>query len=89
MKFIKRFWIKLKLMWVISKNSHIVILTLDEESVRSLFSGKGKFDVNVSYLGMQPYLNYKLIKILADSKTDIDMILMKAKFEAEALSENH
>jgi hypothetical protein len=49
----------------------------------NLFSDKD-FEVEVMYHGLQPYVVQRMINQCSTVKDDIDMMLDKAKFEAEA-----
>jgi hypothetical protein len=49
----------------------------------NLFSDED-FDVEVMYYGLQPYVVQRMINQCSTVKDDIDMMLDKAQFEAEA-----
>lgn len=68
------------------KKKHWVLIDVDDKNLVELFKGND-FYADVLYHGVQPYVYYKMIKMVADSQTDVDMICAKAEFEAEALKD--
>jgi hypothetical protein len=67
------------------KYKHWAILWLSEEDLSNLIEEK-PFNVDITYHGLQPY-NYKsLIKNIADSYDEIELICDKAKYEADAIN---
>ena len=80
-----KIFVKIEIIWKIITNQykHFVFLRLNEKDLVNLFSDKD-FEVEVMYLGLKPYLVQKIIKECAAAKDDIDMMLDKAQFEAEA-----
>ena len=80
----KKIKTRLKACWNILFNyNHFVIINVDKENILRLITDK-QFEIKGSYLGFQPYVYNKLIKSLAADKDDIDMVLDKAQFEADA-----
>jgi hypothetical protein len=65
------------------KYNHWVILDVNDENLVKLLKNES-FDADILYHGVQPYIYYKMIKMVGNSKDDIDMLLDKAKFEADA-----
>ena len=63
--------------------NHWVILDVNDENLVKLLKNES-FDADILYHGVQPYIYYKMIKMVGNSKDDIDMLLDKAKFEADA-----
>ena len=81
----KKFIIKIKMIWaILTEFNHLVILNVNEKSLIELLEDKDEFDVDIMYAGLQPYVMYKMIKRISETKSDIDMALDKAQFEAEA-----
>jgi hypothetical protein len=77
--------VKLNILWniITNKYKHFVVLDISEEQMINLFSDKD-FEVEVMYHGLQPYVVQRMINQCSTVKDDIDMMLDKAKFEAEA-----
>lgn len=77
--------IKLTVIWKIISNQyqHFAVLNLTEEQLVNLFSDED-FDVEIMYHGLQPYVVHRMINQCSTVKDDIDMLLDKAQFEAEA-----
>lgn len=65
------------------KYNHWVILNVSDENLIKLLKDED-FDTDMLYHGVQPYVFYRIIKMVSNSKDDIDMVLDKAKFEADA-----
>jgi hypothetical protein len=63
---------------------HWAVLNISRDDLGNLVTDK-PFDVDIAYHGIQPYIYYKMVKKVANSKSDIDMILGKADFEANAI----
>lgn len=63
--------------------NHWVILNVDEENLVKLLKDE-TFDTDILYHGVQPYVAYRMIKMVGNSQDDIDMALSKAEFEANA-----
>lgn len=80
-----QFLLRLKTAWrVISKpKSGWLLISLDKFKIESLLKGEDT-DPQITYHRIQPYVVMLMIKAAADSQSDIDMVLMKAEFEAEA-----
>lgn len=66
-----------------SGRRHWVLIDIDKKNLTDLLSGKDH-DIGVTWHQLHPYLALLLIKGVANTKTDIDMICMKAEFEAKA-----
>jgi len=67
------------------KHKHLVILWLSKEDLYNLIEEK-PFNIDITYHGLQPY-NYKsLIKNIAESYDEIELICDKAKYEADAIN---
>lgn len=81
----KKLLVKLEVIWKIITNQykHFVVLNLSEEDLVNLFSDKD-FEVEVMYHGLKPYVVQRMINQCSTVKDDIDMMLDKAQFEAEA-----
>lgn len=77
--------VKLIVIWKIISNQykHFVVLNLYEEDLVNLFSDED-FEVEAIYHGLQPYVVQRIINQCSTVKDDIDMMLDKAQFEAEA-----
>lgn len=77
--------VKLNILWniITNKYKHFVVLDISEEQMINLFSDKD-FEVEVMYHGLQPYVVQRMINQCSTVKDDIDMMLDKAQFEAEA-----
>lgn len=80
-----KFAVKLNILWKIVTNQykHFVVLDISQEHMINLFSDED-FDVEVMYYGLQPYVVQRMINQCSTVKDDVDMMLDKAKFEAEA-----
>jgi hypothetical protein len=62
-----------------------VFLRIDEEGFNSLLVGDGRdVDVKISFHRMQEYNMWHLIRSAGATKDEVDMMLEKAKFEAQA-----
>lgn len=81
----KKWKTRIKAIWYIltKKYNHFVIINVDDESLKNQLSDQD-YDVDILYCGLQPYNYYKMVIGLSKTKDDIDMVLMKAKFEADA-----
>jgi hypothetical protein len=64
------------------------VLDISQEHMINLFSDED-FDVEVMYYGLQPYVVQRMINQCSTVKDDVDMILDKAQFEAEAELHSH
>jgi hypothetical protein len=82
--------VKLNILWKIITNQykHFVVLDISQEHMINLFSDED-FDVEVMYYGLQPYVVQRMINQCSTVKDDVDMILDKAQFEAEAELHSH
>ena len=69
------------------KDKHFVLISVNRDSLVKIIMNQ-EFSCNFKYLGCNPYLYFKMIKSIAASKDDIDMMLDKAKFEADASEYN-
>ena len=58
------------------------IANVDKETLYRLFRDED-FNVELLVHRMHPYVIHKIIKMVSASKDDMDMAMMKAKFEAE------
>ena len=65
------------------KYDHWVILNLDEVNLVELLKDND-FEVDATYHGIQPYILHKMIERVSQDKDEIDMLLEKSAFEAEA-----
>jgi len=82
----KRLLVKLSIIWkVLFKFEHFVVVNLDRKNLENLLREKD-VAIQVSYLGLKPYLYFKIFETVLSTKSDIDMALDKAQFEAEAIS---
>lgn len=68
------------------KYNHWIILNVDKDNLVKLLKDEN-FESNFLYHGVQPYIAYRMIKMVSNSKDDIDMALDKAKFEADAIQD--
>jgi hypothetical protein len=80
-----KFWIRILTCYRILflRYKHWVLIDIDLYNLVELLREKD-FEVNSIHHGTQPYINSKMIKRLADTKDDIEMMLEKAEFEAKA-----
>lgn len=80
-----KFIVKLTVIWKIITNQyqHFAVLNLTQEQLINLFSDED-FEVDVMYHGLQPYVVQRMINQCSTVKDNIDMMLDKAAFEAEA-----
>lgn len=83
---IGKFWYRLKVATKILCNPKLrwIFISIDEEGFRALLTGSSDVEANMSYHRMQEYNMWHLIQSLGSTKDDIDMMLMKAEFEAKA-----
>lgn len=83
------FGLKLKLISLIltGKYKHFIILNIETDDFTN-FTKEYTYDLNFDYIGMNSFLAWKLLKDAADMKCDVDMILSKAKFQAEMEIDN-
>jgi len=76
---------KLKLIFTtitkVLKNKRFILITMDERSFLNTAIGKERIYDIIRY-EFPNYLSQKVIKDIADSKSDVEMILAKAEFEA-------
>ena len=88
--FFTRITIRLKLCYNIlfNKYRHYIVINVDKKNLRMALSGED-FEVGGYYHGLQPYGYWLIIKNIAASKDDDDMILEKAKFEADAVEKGY
>lgn len=76
---------KIKIIWnILFRYEHFVLLHVDRKNLENLIQDKD-VDVQMMYVGLRPYLFFKLIKETGAMKSDIDMVLDKAQFEADAI----
>lgn len=77
--------VKFTILWKIITNQykHFVVLNISQDHMINLFSDED-FEVEVMYHGLQPYVVQRMINQCSTVKDDIDMMLDKAQFEAEA-----
>lgn len=79
----KKLRVKIKAIITILTSKHWFIVKQDTYNLTLLLKDKD-FDIDLLYYGLQPYGVWKIIKSMSYMKDDNDMILDKAKFEAEA-----
>lgn len=65
------------------KYDHWLIINVDKDNLIKLLKDED-FETDGYYHGIQPYVYFKMVERVASSKDEIDMMLEKAKFEAEA-----
>lgn len=82
-----KFITKIKIIWKIMTNQypHFVLLSVDKQNLINLIQDKD-VDVKIGYVGLRPYLFFKLIQESGKMKSDIDMILDKAQSKQMQLS---
>lgn len=81
-----KFWYRLKLAVRILFNPKLrwVFIQISEDGFRAILTGGGDVDVKFSYHRMQEYNMWHIIQSVGETKDDIDMMLLKAEFEAKA-----
>jgi hypothetical protein len=65
------------------KWKHWVIINIDQDNLIHLLKEE-TFGADILYHGVQPYIAYRMIKMVGNSQDDIDMALGKAEFQANA-----
>jgi len=68
---------------LVNPNLHWILISVSREEFIKHLKGEDA-TVDFSYHKLQEYNFYDLVKRLADEKDDVDMMLGKAAFEAEA-----
>lgn len=80
----KKFKIKLKIIKNILFNwDHFFIMNLDERNLKKMLREQD-FDMDSSYHGLQYYNVLYIIKQIASTIDDDDLVLKKAEFQAKA-----
>jgi hypothetical protein len=81
----KKLKLKITICWKIltGRFKHFTLISLDEENFTK-FVNEYPFELHTIHYSMQPYNSMVLIKKIADSKSDADMILDRARFLHEA-----
>lgn len=64
------------------RHDNWALLHIDDNNLLKLLQDKD-FEVGVLYHGIRKYIIYVMIKAMAESKDDIDMVLDKAIFEGK------
>lgn len=82
--FTTTFKIRLKTAWNIltGKHKRWLLISLKDEDFEKMKEDK-TFSFTFAHSKIVPYLYFKMLKQIADSKSDIDIILDKAQYEAE------
>jgi hypothetical protein len=65
------------------KYNHWAIINLDDENLVKLLKEED-FTADCIFHGIQSYIFYRMVKKVGNYKSDIDMMLEKAEFEAKA-----
>jgi hypothetical protein len=78
--------LRLKICWnvLFGKYKHYLLINIDKPNLIKLLEDE-PFQIDGFHCGLQPYTYFKIIKSLAATKDDIDMVLDKAQFEADAI----
>lgn len=66
-----------------SKKQSFIVIDINHDNLVNLITDK-EVEFNLSYFRFHPYLAFKMIKWVASYRDDLDMILEKAAFRAEA-----
>jgi len=76
---------RLKVAWkiIVNPNLHWVFISLTNEEFLNYLKNDD-IDISFSYHKLQEYNAWDIIKKVAECKDDVDMILGKAQFQAEA-----
>jgi len=69
---------------IFRKYNHFAVISVTEENLEKLLEEK-EFDAQLVYHGLQPYCIDRMIRMISNSKDDIDMALSKAEFEGNIL----
>jgi hypothetical protein len=79
-----KYWIRIRTCWYIltGKYKHWYITNIDDENFKKFFKNQ-RYELDITYLGIRPYIFKRIIKNYARSIDDVDMILGKAQFDAE------
>ncbi len=70
--------------YILFKWNHWIVLSIEFDEILSLLNNK-ESGVKIIFHGMHPYIYRKLIKSLADSTDDIDMLLDRIEFEMNVI----
>ncbi len=79
----KKLILRLKAIYRILTNNHWIVFVINKDNLIKMLTEK-EYEVNILFHGLQPYGVWKIVKDISLEKDDNDMILDKAKFEAEA-----
>ena len=85
--FFKKLWIRLSIGIKIIFNvyPHWAMFSITEENLVRLIKEEGEVDIQMHYHGLVKYNVYAISKLVAESRDEIDVLLDKAHYEAEAL----
>ena len=64
-------------------NSHWAVIRISKDDLDKMLRDKS-FEVDYTYHGIQPYIFYRMVKGISEEKSDTDMALDKAEFQAKA-----
>lgn len=78
----KKLKFKLKAIWQLIRGRHGFVCSIEENELANLFQGKD-YKITITHYGLMGYPFLLIVKSIAESQNDIDMVLEKAKFEAK------
>lgn len=83
---LNKFLIRLKVCYYIltKKHKHWFIVDIDKENLVKLIKEEDYEIKEIYYHGIRPYLMWKIIHKIAETKDFADMVIEKANFELEA-----
>lgn len=80
-----RFWLRLKVAFKLAfKEKHGICIYINENQLIELLSkDEIKTDMRLSYFGIMEHQAFQIIKQIAETTDEIELICSKAEFEAE------
>lgn len=78
------FWLRCRLAYWAFTKPHLLTLSVPPESLRKQIRDQECYDMQLLRIGLQPYNVWRCVKDMANGRDDIDMVLEKARYEAEA-----
>jgi hypothetical protein len=83
--FFRKLKIRALAAWRILKgfDEHWFLVKIEKKQLENLFLGKD-FEINILYHGLRDYPIMTIVKKMSETKDDVDMMLMKAEFEANS-----
>jgi hypothetical protein len=85
--YLNKLWIRISTAWWIITNpkAHWFLTSIDEKNLTELIANNSLDEVNLKYHGLVRYNIFMICKKVYKSKDEVDYILDKAQFEADAI----